>query len=286
MIAAGRLSPTDVLAVLFVAGPVFVAGSVFGSLGFTPLFFAMGWLLNLAPAFGDAFHAQSGSGGPVGVLSDFRDMARLFTGRPSAIPAAERGLAAITFTSVLVLLYEVVAGSVGVALWFWGLAPRDPDATGLAAEGALVVHAVGQATVVMAALFALLTLVGLVRSSAERIRRDRAIITFCYVVVDVLWFTLLYQAGSVGELTVFAVAPESAAAPLRSRVPQSLLLALGTLTTAGAPSITPINDWARLAMALELLTLAVVASWFIGLTQAVRALGSRSSTDAAKSSGS
>jgi hypothetical protein len=180
------------------------------------------------------------------------------------------------------VLYGVVAGSIGVTLWFWALVPRDPVVAGLAAEAHVMVRGLGQGAVLMAAAFSLLTLVGLVRSSGERLRRDRAIITFCYVVVDVLWFTVLYQAGSVGELTTFAVAPESAAAPLT--VPQSLLLALGTLTTAGAPGITPTNDWARLAIALELLTLAVIGSWFIGLTDAVRALRPTSSTDSAKPS--
>lgn len=56
------------------------------------------------------------------LLADLLDIAGLFTGRRSSVPAAERGLAAVTFTSALVLLYGVIAGTVGVTLWFWARA--------------------------------------------------------------------------------------------------------------------------------------------------------------------
>jgi len=88
---------------------------------------------------------------------------------------------------------------------------------------------------VLSIVFAAATFLGLMRAGTDPSPRDRAFVTFCYVIVEALWFAVLYHAGSVGGILQFSVAPDPDAAAL-SR-PQSLLLAVEMLTTAGAPGI-------------------------------------------------
>jgi hypothetical protein len=58
MVAAGRLTPTDVSALLVVVAPLFIAGSAIGLVSFTSLAFAMGWLINVVPGYGSAIRVQ------------------------------------------------------------------------------------------------------------------------------------------------------------------------------------------------------------------------------------
>jgi hypothetical protein len=147
----------------------------------------------------------------------------------------------------------------------WSLVPNDALAVSAHMDGLAFTRGLEQVVFFLSVVFAGATLLGLIRAGSDRSPRDRAFVTFCYVVVEALWFAVLYHAGSVGGFLQFSVAPGTDAVALSG--PESLLLAIGTLTTAGAPGITPVNEPARISMIFELGILALLASWFIGVAE-------------------
>lgn len=205
------------------------------------------------------------------LAGSYLDVLGLYTGGRRSASAAARGFSAIIFTAVMLGVDAVFELPLNAGARIWTSAPQDPIAFVARTESLAVLEGAGRAAFVLSAFLAAGTLVGLVRAGGERSTRDRALVTICYVLADVAWFILLYHAGSVGDLTQFVVAPASSVEPLS--IWQSVLLAVGTLTTAGAPGITPVNELARIAISFELLTLAILGSWFIGVYEALRTLG-------------
>ncbi len=261
--------PGDLGAIAIVTGlPIGLTSFVLATLGLTAVFVGIIRLGYLDPDLLTAFEGQPHAGPLGNIWGAVLDTLRLFTGGASARSASARGVAALSLTALLVVVDLVIEGTLGIALWFWSLAPADPIARQAELAGLDSVRAIGASTFLAAALFASATIIGLARAGGERSPHQRATITFCYVLVEVAAFTVLYHAGSLAEWTTFAIAPASHMAPLS--LWQSLLLSIGTLTTAGAPGITPLNEPARVAITLELLTLGVLGSWFIGVTEAIR----------------
>jgi hypothetical protein len=272
---AGHLRDFRADAVLWmVALPLGVTAFLLTLVASVPVLIVLSRLANLDPTLERAFEWQSRRGRWGRLLADYLDMIGLYTGHRDDLPASVRGFAALAVASVLVAIEAIIEATIGAGVWFWSLTPKDPLAAAAHAYGLETAQAIGQVVLGLSIVFAAATFVGLIRTGGGKDSvDDRAFVTFCYVIVDVLWFTLLYHGGSVGGLLEFKVDPHDLVA---LSGPQSLLLALGTLTTAGAPGITPLNDWARIAMLFELATLAILASWFIGAAERARELWRRS----------
>jgi hypothetical protein len=84
------------------------------------------------------------------------------------------------------------------------------------------------------------------------------------VLVQLGMFVLMYFSGSNAGILNFSVEGNDGASPQPLTVFQSVYLAVGTLTTAGAAGITPLNDFARTAMVMQFVLPAVFALWLFG----------------------
>jgi hypothetical protein len=87
------------------------------------------------------------------------------------------------------------------------------------------------------------------------------------VLIQLALFVMLYFAGSNALILEFSVNRGGVDAPYPLSAPESLYLAVGTLTTAGAAGIAPINDFARIAMVMQFVLPGLFALWLFGAAQ-------------------
>jgi len=275
----------DLISVALLMGlPTLLIGAVVGA-SWTPLLLLM--LLRterVAPDLGPIF--EESFRGPIwrSWIEPYREVIRLFLGWSVVSPAAWAHGLLLTALSIAALDAQT-EGVLTATMALWRTFPwRTELATSSVntlsnalEDGSHMASVFAWGASILIAALAIITLLGLIRLGREPGGRARSLVTFAYVAADLAWFVLLYRAASAVDLARSAVA--ETATPVALTIWQSGFLALGTLTTAGAPGITPLNDVARVLMAAQLATLAVLAFWLIGPAEAFGALGRERSLD-------
>jgi len=169
---------------------------------------------------------------------------------------------------VVVALYAVVRFGTGVVALSTGIgaATGGGDAAAFAAVASVAQAISGQADralLLLSALMAVLSLVGLLRIPLRPTVKDRTIAASVYLVLMVGWFSLVYYSGSVTHVLLFRVSEGDVDRVQELSAVDAVVLAISGLVGAGL-GISPAGAWARIALGAELLGVAILVFWLAG----------------------